>query len=396
MENKALSNIRIIDLTDNIAGAYCTKLMAGFGAEVIKIEHPKTGDGLRDRGPFCKNEEGRETSIPFLWLNTGKKSVTLNIKSDKGMEILRQLIISADVLIESFSPGVMADLGIDYNSVSKLNPRVVMASISGFGQSGPYRNYATEEIEFQALSGIMAMTGDPEKAPLSSGPSVCYYTAGLHAYVATLMALFQRNISGEGQYVEVSIQESGLENIELTVTKKLQSDNDSTRGKHPGVPWDIYECQDGYANIICMPARHWHSASGIFTNSGLFDRKYHHIRDRIQHRNDYEEKLRACVRKHRKEELFHAGQARKLAFGYIAGLNKVVDSPQHADRNFLTEIDHPVVGRHRYCGAPFKMSRTPWQNLRAPLLGEHNRAVFGNLLGYSLPDIQDFMDQEVT
>ncbi|MCG2811452.1 MAG: CoA transferase [Candidatus Aminicenantes bacterium] len=377
MTNKALSHIRVIDLTEGIAGPYCTKLLSGYGAEVIKIEDPKTGDMMRGGGPFFKNGEGLETSIPFLWLNTGKKSVTLDLKTEKGPEILKQLVKDADVLMESFSPGVMSGLGLGYEVFREINPRLIMTSISNFGQTGPYKDYQAEEIELNALSGGMYVTGDPEKAPLASGPALYQYTAGQHAFVATLMAVYRRGLDGEGQHVDVSIQESGLEHIEITLSYCLQQGKNARRGGHLFVPWDAYECRDGYAVVIAMPYRHWHRAAEVFSDHRLFAKKYDHILDRMKHRREYEEILRPCVKALGKKYLFYQGQSRGLAFAYVAGLDEVLESPQHKDRIFFEEMDHPAVGRHKYCGAPFRMSETPWQSARAPLLGEHNQDVFG-------------------
>ena len=158
MNQTALSGIRVIDLTHYTAGPYCTKLMSGFGAEVIKVERPGTGDPMRSVGPFSHNRENIETSVPFLWLNTGKKSVTLDLKKEKGLRMLKELIGVADVLVENFSPGVMPRLGLDYTAVKKINPGIVMTSISNFGQTGPYKDFTADEITLNALSGGMAVT----------------------------------------------------------------------------------------------------------------------------------------------------------------------------------------------------------------------------------------------
>jgi crotonobetainyl-CoA:carnitine CoA-transferase CaiB-like acyl-CoA transferase len=369
--------------------------MAGFGAEVLKIERPGTGDGMRNAGPFCKNHEGIETSIPFLWLNTGKKSITLNMKTVKGTEILKQLVKDADVLIENFSPHVMQSLGLSYKTLREINPGLVMTSISNFGQTGTCREYKAEEIEMQSLSGIMYMTGDAEREPLASGPALCQYTAGQHAYIATLMALFQRNSNGEGQFIDVSIQESGLEHIEITLSYNLQQGKNAKRGEHLFVPWETYECMDGYATIIAMPSRHWNRTEEIFGDAGLFDKKYLHVLDRMKYRDEYEKRLQRSVKAHKKKELFHAGQTRKLAFGYVAELHEVIESPQHKARDFFVEIDHPSVGKHTYCGAPFIMSGTPWKSERAPLLGEHNHKVYTEMLGYSVQEINRLSEEGV-
>jgi crotonobetainyl-CoA:carnitine CoA-transferase CaiB-like acyl-CoA transferase len=383
MSKKALEDLKVIDLTEHISGPYCTKLLSGFGAEVIKLERPKTGDGLRHVGPFFRNQEGVETSIPFLWLNTGKMGMTLNLETEEGVKIAKGLVQRADVLVEAFPPGLMAELGLGYETLVESNPDLVMISISDFGQTGPYNRFKAEEMELQALSGMMYLTGDPERAPLTSGPALCQYTAGLHAYVGGLLALLQKRAGGGGQHLDVSKMECGLENIEIALTTYLQTETKARRKAHLGVPWDLYPVGDGYAAIIAMPARHWHRAVEVFEEPRLFDKHYEHILDRIKHRREYEEILRESLKTQMKEEIFRAGQSRGLAFGYLASLQEAFESPQLKERQFFSEIDHPEVGRHKYSGAPFKMSETPWQQARAPLLGEHNDRILTGILEYS-------------
>lgn len=395
MKNRALSNLTVIDLTHYVAGPYSTKLMAGFGAEVIKVERPKTGDKLRSIGPFFKNREGLETSIPFLWLNTGKRSITLNLKTEKGVEILKELVKDADVVIENFSPRVMPSLGLGYETLQEINPGLVMASISNFGQTGPYTDYKADEIELDAMSGLMYVTGDAEKPPLASGPAVCQYSAGLHAYVAILFALFQRGSKGQGQYVDVSIMECGIEHIETRLSNFLELGKNSKRGPHSFAPWGLYACRDGYAAIICAPFRHWTRGAELFDEPRLLEEKYRHVRGRVQHRDEVNALVQPWLSAHTRKEIFQAGQEHDLAFGYLANFGEVLESPQHEARGFFVEVDHPAVGKHKYCGPPFKMSQTPWESDRAPLLGEHNQAIYGDLLGYSSRQIDHLRKQRV-
>jgi crotonobetainyl-CoA:carnitine CoA-transferase CaiB-like acyl-CoA transferase len=385
----------VVDLTHYIAGPYCTKLLAGFGAEVIKVERPRVGDKMRGMGPFYRDEESLECSLPFLWLNTGKRSITLDLKKEKGVAVLKHLVSQADLVVENFSPGVMARLGLSYEVLREVKRGLVMASISNFGQNSVYRDYKAEEMQLYAMSGAMHLTGDPNRPPLAAGSRVCQYTAGLHAYLATLMALLRRDITGEGAFVDISIQESALENIEIALTNGLQAGNASKRAKHPFVPWDLYECQDGYSVITLMPARNAHRAKEIFKDPRLFDERFAHGRGRMEDRMEYEDLLRAELRGHRKGPIFEAGQARGLAFGSLVTLAEAAESPQHVARGFFEEIDHPAVGRQRYCGAPFRMSRTPWQTDRAPLLGEHNWAVYEGVLEYSYEEMGRLMAEEV-
>src|SRR5579871_5808423 len=259
MPEYALSDLRVIDLTHHISGPFCTKLMAGFGADVIKIEKPGSGDGLRRIGPFYGNIEGPENSIPFLWLNTAKRSMTLNLKKTEARDILLQLIRGASILIENFAPGDMARFGLTFDLIHKINPRLIMTSISNYGQTGPYTDYQAEEITAYAMSGLMQLTGRPDRQPLSSGPAMTQYTAGIQAYIATTLAICHRATTGTGQHVDVSIQESGLGNIEVALAEYLHAGKKANRtgDEHPLVPWKLYPCKDGYAAIIGGPMRHW-------------------------------------------------------------------------------------------------------------------------------------------
>jgi crotonobetainyl-CoA:carnitine CoA-transferase CaiB-like acyl-CoA transferase len=395
MAEQALSHLRVIDLTHYISGPYCTKLMAGFGADVIKIERPGTGDKMRSIGPFYENEEGQERSIPFLWLNTGKKSITLNLKTEKGIEIFKRLLQGADVVVENFSPRVMPGLGLSYETLREINPRLVMASISNFGQTGPYKYYTADEIELNAMSGVMYVTGASDKPPLTSGPAMCQYSAGLHAYTGILMSLFQREATGQGQYLDISIMECGLEHIENRLTDFLQIGKNSKRGSHLFSPWGLYTCEDGYVAVIGAPFRHWTRGAEIFDEPRLLEGKYRHVRDRAQFREEVDALIQPWVSKHKKKEILQKALEHNLAFGYLPTFDEVLESPQHKARDFFAEIDHPAVGKHKYCGPPFKMSQTPWVSLRAPLLGEHNQAVYGDLLAYSTKEIHRLREEGV-
>lgn len=397
MSGHALSHLTVLDLSQYIAGSYCAKLMAGFGATVIKVERPHIGEEMRSIGPFFQNEPGLERSIPFLWLNTGKKSITLNLKTETGREIFKQLVCKADVVVENFPPNVMPDLGLSYDALREVNPRLVMTSISSFGQTGPYRDYKATEIVEYALGGLMYSTGDPERSPLCSGPAITQYTAGMEAYIATLLALYQSSSTGRGQHVDVSIQECGLDNIEVSLVEYLHLGKIAKRAndEHTLVPWRIYPCKDGYAAVIGGPIRHWLSGATMFEEPRLLSKKYEHMADRMKNRSEVNELIQPWLNRHTKKDIYHIGQARRLAFGYVATLAEVSESLQHKAREFFVEIDHPIVGKHQYCGAPFHATKTPWRSARAPLLGEHNEEVYGDLFGYSSKEIQRLQEEGV-
>lgn len=371
---KALGNIRVIDFTHRVAGPYCTKLLAGFGADVIKIEPPISGDPERAAPPMPGNATVAGDSISFLWLNTGKKSVALDLKTTAGRDAALALIQGADVVIENFSPGVMHRLGLDYDTLKVVNPGLVMVSISNFGQTGPYRDYKAEEIQLNAISGIMDSTGSPKREPLSSGPRLNQYTAGLHAYLATVIALEQRQSTPalHGQYIDLSIMESSMEQIENRVHAYLSNGTVAKRGPHPFVPWGNFSSKDGYVTIIGAPFRHWPNGVKIFGDEWLARQELFHVRDRIENRELINQHVQAWAKSKNKLEVFATGQAHGMSFGFVAGLDEAFNSSQHSARQFFTGIDHPATGKQLYCDAPFKMGLTPWSAGRAPTLGEHD------------------------
>ncbi|MFH1417787.1 MAG: CoA transferase [Planctomycetota bacterium] len=374
MTSGALSHLRVLDLTQHIAGPYCTKLMAGLGAEVIKVEPPEKGDPLRSVGPFYQDKAGIERSIPFLWLNTGKKSIVLDLQSQSGIASLRRLVAGVDILIESFAPGTMSRLDLEYESLRAINPSLIMTSISHFGQTGPYSKFKADETQLYAMSGLMHETGDPDRAPLLAGTAIAQHSAALSAYVATAVALLRREQTGRGQHVDVSTQEASLINIEMSLVNCLQLGQVRKRNgdHHVMVPWEMYKCLDGEAAIVSGPMRHWRRAAEILDDPRLFERRFDYCKDRMALRAEFEALLKPCVAKCKRKNLFREGQKRKLAFSYMTTFDEVLESPQHLARGLFVEIDHPEVGRHRYVGPPFRLSETPWRSSRAPMLGEHN------------------------
>jgi len=386
-----LANLKVLDFTHYRAGPYCTRLFSGFGARVIKVERPLTGDPLRHQGPFVDDVPGCERSIPFHWSNAGKQSIAIDLKSPEALEIVSALIRWADVIVESFTPGVMKRLGFDYARCSYISPRVIMTSISNFGQDGPYRDYRASESTMYAMSGGMISTGDPDRPPLAPGPAITQYTAGLHAYIGTLLACLRRANTGRGEYVDVSVHESALENIEIHLTEFAQEGRVARRSgdNHPLVPWRSYSCRDGYAAIIAGPLRHWHRAAELFEEPKLGAPRLQHMRGRIERRHEVEMLIQPWLDAHDKQDIYHRGQAMGLAFGYVATLAEVLASPQHAARSFFVQSDeHPEAGSLRQCGAPFKFGGGTWNSGRAPLLGEHTKSILVEIAGCSEDEME--------
>lgn len=391
-----LSHLKVLDLTHYVAGPYCTRLFAGYGAEVIKVERVNTGDRLRACKPFIENIAGLERSIPFHWLNAGKQSITLNLKHPNVLELLRPLIETADILVENFRPETMSHLGLSYDVIRAINPRIVMTSISNFGETGPYRDFRATEMIFYALSGGMSLTGDADQPPLNTAPLIMQYTAGLHAYMGSLMAFFRRFQSNTGEHVKVSIHESALSNIEMKLAGSLQTGKVAKRNndQHLIVPWECYPTTDGYAAIVGGPMRRWQEAATMFEDPDLLKPPLNKTIGRMQNREATENKLKPWVANHSKHEVYHQGQEKGLAFGYLANLAEVFQSRQHQAREFFQATDsHPEVGSFRACRAPFQGQNRDWQMGRAPLLGEHNQSIYGDRLNYSPEQLEQFQAQ---
>jgi len=374
-----LSHLTVVDLTHHVAGPYCTKLLASYGARVLKVERPG-GDPLRRIGPFVGGQPGPERSLPFLWLNAGKESLVLDLKAEAGQALLLDLAARADVLVENFAPEVMTRLGLGTATLWRVNPRLVITSISNFGDSGPYRDWKATEMELYALSGGMVATGDPGAPPLAAGPAVTQYTAGLHAYLGTLMALLRRARTGRGDRVEVSIHESALDNVEIALVEALHLGVVARRtgDRHAMVPWQCYPCRDGQVAIIGGPVRRWLGALDLFGTPELGAPRFRHMRDRIARREEFERLLTASLARRDKREVWQEGQARGVAFGYLADLGDALGSPQLRARGFFQpSAAHPEVGVHEHAGPPFRLG--PWRPGRAPRLGEHTDAVLREL-----------------
>jgi len=385
-----LDRLTVLDLTHYRAGPYCTKLFSDYGADVVKIERPAIGDPLRAVGPFAGDTPGPDRSIPFLWLNTGKRSVTLNLKHSEAIRLLTPLIQRADVVVENFSPGVMARFGLDYQTLQSINPRITLISISNFGQTGPYRDYRATEAVLYAMSGGMIATGDRDRPPLAAGPSIAQYTAGMHAYLGALMALYRTESTGKGDWIDVSIQESALDNVEIHLAEYLHHGKIARRNndEHTMVPWQCYPCRDGYAAVIGGPIRRWLTAAPMFGVPQLLEEQYRHLAGRQRHRHDFEALLKPALEHKDKMEIYRQGQASGLAFGYLATMAEAFQSSQHRSRHFFRPVDAgSSIGCPEMAGAPFRFSEQPAPPVRAPRLGEHTHAILTELSGCTEQDL---------
>ena len=386
----ALDGVKVLDLTHHIAGPYCTKLLADFGADVVKVEHPG-GDPGRRMSPFFHDEPGHhepglDTSLPFSYLNTNKRSVTVNLKSGEGCQIVRSLARESDVLVENFSPRVMPSLGLDYAALREIAPHLVMVSISNFGQTGPYRDYKAADIVEYALGGLMYIFGAYDREPLKHAFHQAQFKAGTDAASATLMALYHQRMTGHGQHVDVSIQEavaSGLRDVVNNYTY-----TGAVRRRQPNHSGDLQRLRataDGY--MLPSPGLgggDWNNVVEFLGLPELDDEKFSTPSARLVHAEELGRILDDYFITKNKYEMFYASHRHRFIYGVIQSPEEVLADPQFESRGYFVEVDHPATGPLKYPGAPFNMGATPWRvEQPAPSLGQHNQEVLGGRLGYS-------------
>lgn len=392
MHQGALSHLRVVDLTHHIAGPYCTKLLADFGADVLKIERPGTGDPTRASGPFVDDSPDPEKSGRFLYFNTNKRGMSLDLKTPTGRHILKRLIRDADVLVENFRPAVLPSLGLDYETLAAINPRLVVTSISNFGQTGPYRDYRATEIVADAMGGWMYGLGVPEREPIKPPGVQAQLVAGIFGLLGTLSAVHARALTDRGQHVDVSIQEAVLW-IQMNITSTY-SYSGAIWKRHGGQstmnhPQGLFECKDGIIGVNVLYYVEWDRfAEFVGHPEWLQDPRFATPVLRAQNREAMDEILRPWLMERTRQELFESAQRAKIPFALVNEPADLVASPQLQARGFWEQVEHPVAGVVTMPGAPFKLSETPWTLRRpAPRLGEHTEDVLVDELGYTKDEV---------
>jgi benzylsuccinate CoA-transferase BbsE subunit len=382
----ALGDLRVLDLAGPI-GVYCTKQLADLGADVIKIERP-AGDQMRRMGPFYHDEHHPEKSLYWFYFNTNKRSITLNIESHDGKEILKRLIEKTDIIVETFQPGYLDGLGLGYSTLKEINPRLIMTSITPFGQTGPYRMFKGSDIVGLAMGGLTFIIGWPDEPPDTVGGSQAYYVASVHACAGTLIALYHRDVTGQGQHVDVSMQQCVAHSLQwVTQTYDLLKRIITRSGRFIGVP--LQECKDGWAYI--MPLMDWDLYVSWLDSGGgaadLHDEKYkdteYQVRPEV--RRHITEVTDAFTKAHPKKWVCEEAQAKHIQALPVNNAKDVAECEQLVDRGFFVEVNHPeLADTLKYPGAPYRLAQTPWKiKRRAPLIGEHNLEIYGNELGLS-------------
>jgi CoA:oxalate CoA-transferase len=380
-----LGDIRVLDLSQDVAGPFCAKLLAGLGAEVIKVEPPGTGDVSRSAGPFVRATPHGEQSATYLYLNTGKKSITLDIQSQAGAFILQRLAGECDILIESFPARYLDQLGLGYAALERLNPGLIYTSVTPFGQTGPYRDYKGSELVAQAMGALMHTIGLPDKEPLRVGGNAAGYTTGMSAFSATLLALYVRDAAGHGQHVDVSAMET-ITVAQIHASIAHQFGRTPTRRAST-----LAQAQDGWVHAGLERGVREDTLARVCALMGrpelADDPKFNTREARREHQQELLTLISEWTATRPKEEIYHALQGLRTVAGYVATVADLYTSQQLLAREFFQCINHPDAGTATYPGAPFTIQGTTWHSTRAPRLGEHNVEVYCDRLGYTREDL---------
>lgn len=377
----ALTGVRVLDLTQVMSGPFCTMMLADLGADVVKIENPDGGDQTRkDWGYAIKGDDSRA----FLALNRNKRSVSVDLKSDEGREAFLELVRDADVVIENFRPGVAKRLGVDYESLRQITPDLVYASISGFGQTGPYANYPGYDLIAQGMTGAMSITGEPGGSPVKCGLPIADLGAGMFCAIGVLGALISRQSNGEGQYLETSLFESALamsvwESVEYWATGEAPAALGSAN--RMSAPYQAIATKDGHMTIGANNQKLWRGLCAAIGAPELADDPRFADNDaRMQRREELIAVLEPYFARKTTDEWVSEFLEAGMPAGAIRDHAYVLGEDPHVKaRGMIEEFDHPIEGKQNVLASPIKLYGTPITvRTPPPLLGEHNRDVLGN------------------
>jgi crotonobetainyl-CoA:carnitine CoA-transferase CaiB-like acyl-CoA transferase len=400
MSEQAFKKVVILDCTEGIAGGYCTKLLADFGATVIKIEKPGTGDTTRRMGPFLNDEPDKEKSGTFFYLNTNKKSITLNLETETGKNIFLKLLEKADVVVENFTPGKMAALGLSYESLAKNKPQIILTSISNFGQTGPYRDYKATNLVTFGLSGAM-YTSRPathtSSRPVVEGGQQAEFTTGLLSFSATVAAFINTIDTGKGTWIDMSAQECLASTLGANISEYpyLGLSRKTNPFAIHGYPIGYsVPCKDGWISLTPGLGGAPNIPLLIEQPELLEDPLFTKPAQRMAEPEKFDALLTPWLKEHTKWEITKQAQELKLAFTPVLTPGELEDDEQLKAKGFFMKTQHPVMGEVTYPGDPMKLSETPARVGKAPLLGEDNVTIY-NGLGYSKADLVTLTEQKI-
>jgi crotonobetainyl-CoA:carnitine CoA-transferase CaiB-like acyl-CoA transferase len=386
-----LAGLRVLDVTQVMAGAYCSMLLGDMGADVVKVEKPVTGDDTRGMGRLMEHGE----SPPFMAVNRNKRGIVIDLRTSAGADVLRRLVADADVLVENFRPGTMAKLGLAYEDLAPLNGGLIYCSVSGFGAGGPYSDRGGFDLVAQGMSGIMSFTGEPGRPPVKTGIPVCDLNAAMFAAYGVLSAYIHRLKTGEGQFVDTSLLEAGIaytvwETSLLFATGAVAQPTGSAH--RLSAPYEAFPTADGWLTVGAANQRSWERlCEAVDRQDLLADERFSVAHSRLANRAALADQL---------TEVFHSQPTATwlarlneagVPCGPINDISQVYEDEHVRAREMLVEVDHPRAGRHQQIGIPVKLSATPGRISRpAPMLGEHTREVLHES-GFSPTEIDQLL-----
>ncbi|MES2978538.1 MAG: CoA transferase [Pseudomonadota bacterium] len=384
-----LTSLTVIDLGQIYNGSYATFLMAMAGARVIKIE-PKGGEHLRRRASVGG------AALPFAMLNSNKLSATLDLKSARGRELLLQMVRRGDVLLENFAPGTMERLGLGWDTLQQENPRLIYGSGSGYGLSGPYRDYPAMDLTVQAMAGVMSVTGFADRPPVKAGPAICDFFGGIHLYAGIMTALVERSLTNRGRLVEVSMQEAVYASLSSNLglfMGEAPLASLRTGNRHGGLaeaPYNVYSTMDGYIAILCVGETHWRSLLAAMGREELAtDPRFLNLKTRVEHIDEVDALVGEFASRYAKEDLFALLMRHRVPSSPVRDLNEVIHDPHMLARRAIEWIDHPDLGRIPVPNSPIRYAGSePLGIIPSRRLGQDNQAVYGDWLGLTSEAIE--------
>lgn len=388
-----LEGLRVLDLSQGAAGPYCTRLLALYGADVIKVERPRTGDMMRHIPPFVDGTPGLDNSLSFLHLNVNKRGITLNLGTESGKTIFETLVRDADVVVDSFRPGVLARLGLSYEHLCSIRPGIVLTSITNFGQTGPYRDLAASEIVLYAMGHSMFGTGQPDAEPMSMAPRVNLQFAGQTAAVATMGAIVRQQATDEGEWIDCSIMEAFTSSIDrraISLTaydycKEKMVRLASVQGISAPPPFN--PCADGYFHMT-VGIVWWDTFVNAVDEAFIKEERFRPPLTDPALREEFDAYWIPWCMERTKREIVQLFQDRGLPVAPVNTIEDLIEDPHLHVRGFFRQLAHPTAGAAQYPGLPFQMHGTPGElRSAAPRLGQHNREVLGKA-GLSEQDLQ--------
>lgn len=384
---QALEGIKVLDLSRTLAGPFSTMMLGDMGADIIKVEQPSVGDETRRFTPPTWNGE----SCYYLSSNRNKRSITIDLKSPEGRDIIYKLVKEADVLVENFRTGTMEKLGYGYEQLKEINPRLIYCSISGFGRSGPEKNRPGYDLLLQGFSGLMSVTGDPERPPVKTGTSTVDINTGMFAAFGIVTALFAREKSGRGQFIDTSLLDSQVAILNYLATNFFATGQVAQRygSGHPTiVPYQAFQAKDMDIILAVANDRLWEKCcKGFEWHDLLEDSRFKINDDRVANRELLVEMINERLSKMESKEIFERMEHAGVPCGPIHTIDQIMTHPHVIAREMVLEIEHPVVKNLKVPGFPIKFSETPAQlKKHPPLLGEHTHEVLLEL-GYSKKEI---------